>query len=387
MFEFFNSNQKKLKKVAKKFVSQEIADNAAKWDENDICPIELWSKLGKMGFFGTFVSEQYGGSGLGITERAIILEEVARHSAGLAIGMMAHDLGIAAIYNFGSIEQKEKYLPDLILGENISSLAVTEVTGGSDLYNQSTSIKKNGAEYIINGRKVFITNSHIANVNVMTGVYRINESGRKELNAVLIPPNTKGLSAGRKDNKIGLRGSVTGELIAKNVRVPLKCLIGEEGKGAKVALHTIGHFGRSGMSAIALGILRGCIEESVKYAKEREIYGKPLIKLPAMQDIIAQNQIEYEAANAMLYNATTVYDRGIQAIDRLAAAKYFTTEAAVRCAKRTMDLMGGYGIISEYPIGRFLRDSVASLSSGGTSNIMKIIVASNTIQKFCPQQT
>lgn len=381
MFEFFNQDQKMLRESVIEFTDRKIAANAAKWDEEDICPVELWPELGEMGFLGTFVSEKYGGVGLGITERAIILEEISRHSAGLGIAIMTHDLAIAAIYNFGTEEQKERYLPDLIGGKSIGGLSVTESTGGSDLNNQSTSVEKTENGYTINGRKVFITNSHIANVNIITGTYRINEKGRTELNAILIPPNTEGLSAGRQENKLGLRGSITGDLMAKDVKVPLDCLLGEEGKGARVALHTIGHFGRSGMSAIALGILKGCVEESIKFAKERIIYGKPLSRLPAIQDIIAENQIEYEAAHAMLYNATSVYDRGEQAIDRLAATKYFCTEGAVRSSKRTMDLMGGYGVINEYPVGRFLRDALASIPSGGTSNIMKIIVSGSVIKK------
>jgi len=382
MFEFFNEDQKMLRNVIREFVEQEVAPNAAKWDAENTCPVELWPKLGEMGLLGIFVSQQYGGAGLGITERAIVLEEVARHSAGLALAMMTHDLGVAAIYNFGTEVQKKTYLPNLIAGKTVGGLSVTEATGGSDIRNQATTIKKIENGYILNGRKIFITNSHIANVNVITGTSGINEKGRKVLSAILVPPETEGLSAGRKENKLGLRGSVTGDVILKNAKVTSDCLIGQEGKGSNIALHTIGHFGRSGMSAIALGILRGCVEESVKFSSERIIYGKPLSKLPAIQDIIAENEIDYEAAHAMLYNATTVYDRDGLAINRIAATKYFCTEAAVRSAKRTMDLMGGWGVMDEYPVGRFLRDSLASLPSGGTSNIMKVIVAGSVINSY-----
>jgi alkylation response protein AidB-like acyl-CoA dehydrogenase len=173
---------------------------------------------------------------------------------------------------------------------------------------------------------------------------------------------------------------VTGDTIAKDVQLSADAIVGKEGKGAGLALHTIGHFGRSGMSAIATGILRGCVEEAVKFGNERLIYGKPLTKIPAMQAIIAENQIAFEAASAMLYNATAIYDRGEDAIARLAAVKYFTTEEAVSSARRTMDLMGGYGVINEYPVGRFLRDALANIPSGGTSQIMKVIVAGNVLR-------
>ncbi|SKC38283.1 acyl-CoA dehydrogenase family protein [Maledivibacter halophilus] len=380
MFEFFNEDQKMIRKVAKEFVEKEIAPYAAKWDEEDSCPVELWPKFGEMGFLGIFVPEQYGGPGLGITERAIVLEEIACHSAGLAIAIMTHDLATAAILNFGTEEQKKEYLPLLVSGSKVGGLSVTEPTGGSDLVNQATTIEKTENGYVLNGRKVFITNSHIADINIWTGTSGVNEKGRKKLSAVLIPPGTPGLSAGRKENKLGLRGSITGDSIANEVKVSHDCLIGEEGKGSVVALHTIGHFGRSGMSAIAVGILRGCVEEGIKFAKERVTYGKPLAKLPAIQEMIAENEIDYEAASSMLYNATAIYDRGENAVPRLAAAKYFCTEAAVRSSRRTIDLMGGYGVINEYPVGRFLRDALANIPSGGTSQIMKIIVAGNLLR-------
>ncbi|TFG85283.1 MAG: hypothetical protein E4H20_00650 [Spirochaetales bacterium] len=380
MFEFFNENQVMLASVAKELVEKEIATHAAEWDEKDHCPTELFKVFGQQGMLGVFVPEQYGGAGLGITERSIILEEVARHSAGFAIALMTHDLATAAILNHGTEEMKKTWLPKLCAAEVIGGLSVTEATGGSDLSNQATTIEKNSAGYLLNGRKVFITNSHIANLNIWTGTSGVNEKGRKVLSAILIPPETPGLSAGRKENKLGLRGSITGEVIAKDVQCGPDSIVGKEGKGSAVALHTIGNYGRSGMAAIALGILRASVEEAVKFGNERIIYGNPLSKIPEMQAIIADNQVEYEAATAMLYNATAIYDNGKDAIPKLAAAKYFATEAAVRASRRTMDLMGGYGVINEYPVGRFLRDALANIPSGGTSQIMRVIVAGSLLR-------
>jgi len=151
---------------------------------------------------------------------------------------------------------------------------------------------------------------------------------------------------------------------------------GKDGDGSKIAMHTIGHFGRSGMSAIAVGVLRGCLEEGVKFAKERIIYGKPLSNLQSIQFIIAENKVDYDAAHAMLYNASAIYDRKQECVSDIAAVKLFSSEAAVRASKRTIDLMGGYGIINEYPVGRFLRDAMAIIPSGGTSHIMSVIIAS-----------
>jgi len=380
MFEFFNEDQKMLRSVVRELVDKVVAPYAAEWDEKDHCPKELFKVFGEQGLLGIFVSPEFGGAGLGLTERAIMLEEVARHSSGFAIALMTHDLAAAAIYNFGTEAQKKQWLPKLCSGELIGGLSVTEPTGGSDLGNQATTIEKNEAGYLMNGRKVFITNSHIADLNIWTGTSGVNEKGRKMLSALIIPPGTPGLSAGRKENKLGLRGSVTGDTIAKDVQCGPDDLLGKEGAGAAIALHTIGHFGRSGISAFSVGILRGSVEEAVKFSKERIIYGKPLAKLAEMQALIAENQIEYEAAAAMLYNATAIYDRGEDATPRIAAVKYFSTEAAIRATRRTMDLMGGYGVMNEYPIGRFLRDALANVPSGGTSQIMRIIVAGNVLK-------
>lgn len=375
MFQFFTEDQKMLQKVIREFVEKEIAPHAAEWDEKDVCPVEMWPTLGQMGMLGMFVSNQYGGPGLGLTERNIMLEEVSRHSAGLGIAIMTHDLCCAALYNFGTEEQKMKYLPDLCAGKKVGGLSVTEPTGGSDFANQSTTIEKTAEGYKINGRKCFITNSHIAEVNIITGTSGVNEKGRKILSAVLVPPGTPGWSAGRKEHKLGLRGSVTGDTICNDCNVPADCIMGKDGDGAKIAMHTIGHFGRSGMSAIALGVIRGCLEEGVKFSKERIVYNKPISNLQSIQFIVAENQTEYNAGQCMLYNATNIYDKGQQCVAEIATVKLFTSEAAARAAKRTIDLMGGYGVINEYPVGRFLRDAMAIIPSGGTSHIMSIIIA------------
>jgi alkylation response protein AidB-like acyl-CoA dehydrogenase len=290
---------------------------------------------------------------------------------------MTHDLAIASILNFGTEEQKLKYLPQLISGEKVGGLSVTEPSGGSDFANQSTTIDQTEEGFLINGRKCFITNSHIAQINVITGTSGVNEKGRKILSAVIVPEGTPGWAAGRKENKLGLRGSITGDIVCTDVKVPADCIIGAVGDGAKIAMHTIGHFGRSGMAAIATGVIRACRDESVKFAKDRVVYGKPISSLQAIQFIVSANEVDLSAAHAMLFNATAIYDRGETCIQDMAAVKVFASEAAANASKRTIDLMGGYGIINEYPVGRYLRDSMAIIPSGGTSHIMAVIIAGN----------
>jgi alkylation response protein AidB-like acyl-CoA dehydrogenase len=376
----FTQEQEMLRKAVIEFVESEIAPNAAKWDEEDYCPEELFPKMGEMGMTGVFVPEEYGGVGMGWTERAIILEEISRYSAGLGIALMTHHLGIAAILRFGNEEQKKKYLPDLASGKKIAGLSVTEPTGGSDLANQQTVAENKDGHWLINGRKVFITNSHIADVDVMVAKTGVNEKGRPMLTAFITEKDMEGHKPGRKENKLGLRGSVTGEVIYKDLKVQEENMLGKPGDGQKIALATISEVGRAGMSAICLGILRACLEDSVKFSNERILYGKPLSKLQAIQFAVAENRLNYETAKLLTYWAFSLKDKGMRCDTEFAMAKLYTTEAAVNAAKRTMNLMGGYGVINEYPVGRYLRDALASIPAGGTSEIMKIIIAAGTLK-------
>lgn len=375
----FSKDQELLRKAVREFVEAEVAPNAAQWDEQDTCPVEVFRKMGELGFAGVFVPAEYGGAGLGYTERAIILEEIARHSAGLAMFLMTHQLGVAAILEFGSEDQKKNYLPDLAAGKKIAGLSVTEPTGGSDLTNhQSTGELVDGA-WVLNGRKCFASNSHNADVTVVTAKTGTDEKGRNTLTAFIVETGTPGFSPGRKESKLGLRVSLMGELVLNNCRVGPENILGGEGKGQRVALGIISEVGRAGMSAISLGLLRACLEDMVKFAKERKLYGKPISSLQAIQFSIAETRVDYEAARLLTYSALALKDARKRCDLELAMAKYFSTEAVVRAAKKNMDNMGGYGVLSDYAAGRYLRDALTTLPSAGTSNIMKIIVAANTL--------
>jgi alkylation response protein AidB-like acyl-CoA dehydrogenase len=372
--------QEMLRQAVNEFVEAEIAPNAAMWDEEDYCPLELCPKMGGLGIMGVFVPEQYGGAGLGWTERGIILQEIARHSAGVAMMLMTHHLGVAAILNFGNEKQKEKYLPDLAQGKRIAGLSVTEPTGGSDLGTCGTEAVLDGDRWIINGRKVFITNSHTADVDVMVAKTGVNEKGRTMLSAYITENTMEGHRLGRKENKLGLRGSATGEVIYDNLKVSADNMLGKPGDGVKIALHTITNVGRTGMAAIGTGILQACLEQSVKFAQDRIIYDRPLNRLQAIQLMIADNRLEYEIAEALVYRALALRDAGERCDAEIAMAKLYSTEGAIRAAKRTMDIMGGYGVINDYPVGRYLRDALACIPAGGTSQIMQVVIANDTIR-------
>ncbi|MGI6235884.1 MAG: acyl-CoA dehydrogenase family protein [Christensenellales bacterium] len=375
----FTKEQEMLRKAVREFVEVEVAPKAAEWDEKDYCPIELFPVMGDLGITGIFIPEEYGGAGLGHVERAICIEEISRYSAGLGIALMTHHLGLSAILYFGNEEQKKKYLPDLALGKKIAGLSVTEPGGGSDFMGQKAKAEFKDGQWILNGRKCFITNSHITDVDVWTVVTGTNEKGRPVLSAFIIDSDTEGHTHGRKENKLGLRGSVTGEVNCNDVKLSPEQLLDKEGSGAKIGMASISEVGRAGMAAICVGILRGCVEEAVKFSSERIIYGRPLNKLQAIQFAIAENRMDYEAGKLLTYRAASMKDAGIPCATEFAMAKLFTTEAAVAAAKRTIDLMGGYGVVNEYPVGRFLRDALASIPSGGTSQIQKLIIAGATI--------
>jgi alkylation response protein AidB-like acyl-CoA dehydrogenase len=376
----FVEEQEMLRKVVREFVEAEIAPKADEWDKKDYCPVELFPKMGEIGITGIFIPEEYGGAGLGHVERTICLEEISRYSAGLGIALMTHYLGMAPILYFGSEEQKKKNLPDLAAGKKICGLATTEPGGGSDFTGQKAIGEIKNGKWIINGRKCFITNSHIADICIWTVVTGKNEKGYSKMTAFIIDKDAPGHKPGRKENKFGLRGSVTGEDVCVNVEVEPNLIIGKEGEGAKIAMNCIQEVGRAGMASIALGILRGCLEESIKFSSQRIIYDKPLNKLQSIQFIIAENRVDYEAAKLLIYHAASLKDAGKTCATEYSIAKLFATEAAVNASKRTIDLMGGYGCINDYPAGRFLRDAVATIPGGGTSHIQKIIIANNTIK-------
>lgn len=378
----FTEEQTMLKNAFAEFVKEEIAPNAAKWDAENTVPMELMPKMGEMGILGVFVPEEYGGVGLGHTERVMALEEIARHSAGLAMMVFTHQLGMAAILDFGTEEQKKHYLPGMCAGTSVCGLAVTEPGGGSDVAGQKTEAKLEDGQWVINGRKCFITNSHCADATVVTCKTGEDEKGRAVFSCIIIEKGTEGFEPGREENKLGLKGSYTGELIMNNARVPEANLVGEAGKGTPIAMKEIGEVGRASMTAIAAGILRGCLEDAVKFANERIVYGKPISKLQAIQLHIAEIRCDYEAAKLMLYRAASVKDEGKPATTEFAMAKYFATEAACRSSKRLIEIMGGYGVVNEYAAGRYHRDALACISSGGTSEIQKIIIAGDTLRKF-----
>jgi len=368
----FSEEQEMFRKAAREFAETKVAPHVDEMEKTGEVSDAVVKALGEAEMMAITIPEEYGGLDLGYTARMIALEEISRISVATAMMLQVFALGIEPILKFGSEDLKKKYLPGLARGERLSTTAVTEATGGSDPTGIRTSYKKDGDDFIVNGRKCFITNSHIADtINILTK----SEDDPKAFCAFTIDKDMDGWKATHKEHKFGMRGCNTGELAFENLRIPKEQLLGEEGKGLRVSMAAIGDVGRGGMVGCALGLQAACLEESVKFAKERILYGKPISFLPAIQGKLAEMKIDLEAGRLLAYKASTLQDQGQRSSNEFAVAKYFTTEVAQKAAKMAVDIHGGYGCMEEYAVTRYLRDSFILGPSAGTSDIMKVIIA------------
>ncbi len=368
----FTEEQEMFRKAAREFAETKVAPKVPEMEETGKASQEVVKAMAEAEMMALTIPEEYGGLGLGYIARLIAVEEVSKVSVGVGMMLQVFALGIEPILKFGSEEQKKKYLPALAKGEKLAGTAVTETTGGSDPTGIRSSYKKDGNDYILNGRKCFITNSHIADTITILAK---DEEDPKAFSTFIMEKGMEGFKATHEENKVGMRGCNTGELAYENCRVPQENLLGAEGKGMRVAMAAIGDVGRGGMVGCALGLQAACLEASVKFANERILYGKPISRLQTIQNKLADMKIDLEAGCLLGYRAAAMQDKGERCSNEFAAAKYFTTEAAQRAEKMAVDIHGGYGCMEEYAVSRYLRDSFVLGPSAGTSDIMKVIVA------------
>jgi alkylation response protein AidB-like acyl-CoA dehydrogenase len=372
----FTEEQEMFRKMAREFTENMVAPHVAEMEETGEVNDDVIRALAEAEMMALTIPEEYGGLGLGYTARMIAVEEISRISVATAMTLQVFGLGIEPILKFGNEEQKKRFLPGLAKGDKLGTGAVTEPTGGSDPTGGRTVYRKDGDDYIINGRKCFITNSHIADTIT---VLAKDENDPKAFCAFIVEKGMEGFSATRVEHKIGMRGCNTGELSFENCRVPKENLLGQEGKGLRVVMASIGEVGRGGMVGCALGVQAACLEASIKFANERILYGKPISRLQTIQNKLADMKIDLEAGSLLAYRAVSMHDKGEQSSNEFAVAKYFTTEAAQKAAKMAVDIHGGYGCMVEFPVTRYLRDSFVLGPSAGTSDIMKVIIARWTL--------
>jgi alkylation response protein AidB-like acyl-CoA dehydrogenase len=368
----FTEEQEMFRKAAREFAEVQLSPWVAEMESTGKVCDAVVSALAEAEMMALTIPEEYGGLGLGYTTRMIALEEISRISVATAMMLQVFALGIESIVKFGNEKQKRKYLPGLAKGERLATWAVTEPAGGSEPTAARTTYRKDGEHYIINGRKCFITNSHIADT---VSILARDDADPKAFSAFIIEKDMPGFKATHEENKVGMRGCNTGELSFEDLRVSRDQLLSDEGKGMRIAMAAVGDVGRGGMVGCALGLQAACLEASVKFANERILYGKPISQLPTIQNKLAEMKVDIEAGRLLGYRAVSLQDKGQRSGNEFAVAKYFTTEAAQKAAKMAVDIHGGYGCMVEYPVTRYLRDSFVLGPSAGTSDIMKVVIA------------
>jgi len=375
----FSDREELLKKTVGDYADKEIPPHMEAMEETGEFPVELLKSMGQMGILGVLTPPEYGGTGMGALARIIVLEQLGRVCPAIPMAIQVHHMCTYVFNTWGNEDQKKKYLPRLCKGDTMGVVAVTEPSGGSDVAGIQTTAKLEGDKYILNGRKCFITNSHHSDIWVV--IARTGEGG-KGLSAFVVEKDFPGAKAGRKENKVGLRGANTGELSFNNCEVPKANLIGNEGDGMTVAIQDIVNCGRPGMASVSLGILNGVLEQSVKFANERNLYGKSITKLQAIQWYIADIYSDLEISRLLTYRVGWMIDQKISCASEAALAKQFTCEAAARSARKAIEIHGSYGIMKEYAVQRLLRDAVVTIPAGGTAEIAKLVMFRQALSMF-----
>jgi alkylation response protein AidB-like acyl-CoA dehydrogenase len=369
-----------VQQLARDFAEKELRPLVMKYDESQEFPFETASKLGALGFLGATFPEEFGGAGLSPLDFSVLVEEISKVDPSVGLGVCAHNgLCVSHIFLFGNEDQKKKYLPDLCSGKKLGGWGLTESSSGSDAGGMRTTAVKEGDEWIINGSKTFITHGSVGQTFVVLAV--TDPSKPHGISAFILEKSMPGFSAGKKENKLGMRASDTASLIFDNVRVPAENLIGSTGQGFKQALQVLDG-GRIGIAALSVGLAQGALDASVKYAKERRQFGKPLSDFQAIQFKLADMALEIEAARLMTRKAAFLKMQGESFTLAAAQAKYFASEVATRVANEAVQIHGGYGFIKDFPAEKFYRDVKLLTIGEGTSEVQKMVIARNLLNDF-----
>jgi short-chain 2-methylacyl-CoA dehydrogenase len=374
MFEL-SEDHELFRKVVREFAQAEVAPHIADWDRDHHFPVELIGKMGDLGLFGLIAPEQYGGSGGDFTSLCVAIEELGRVDQSLGITLEAGvGLGINPILTFGSEQQKERFLPDLVAGRALAAFGLTEPEAGSDAGATRTRAELVDGEWVINGAKAFITNSGTAVTSVVSVTAR---TGPEEISTLLVPSGTPGLTVSPAYDKLGWRSSDTHGLTFDDCRVPEANLMGARGRGFKQFLAILDD-GRIAISALAVGLAQACLDESLRYAKTRKTFGAPIGSRQAVAFAISDLAVALDAARLLTYKAAWLKDarRPADEVKHAAAkAKLFSSEAAVAATRTATQVFGGYGFMEEYPVARFYRDAKVLEIGEGTSEVQRMLIA------------
>lgn len=374
-----SEEERMIRDAARELAEKEFAPRAAELDETSRFPKENVEKLAELGFMGMGVEEKWGGAGLSSLAYVLALEEISKACASTGVIMSVNNsLVCDPIAQFGTDEQKERYLKPLAQGKKLGAYCLTEPEAGSDAQNVRTTAVKEGDHYILNGTKNFITNGQVADLYI---VYCKTDpsAGHRGISALLVDGDSEGLTRGNKEHTMGIHASSTCSLFFNNVRVPAENLLGQEGQGFKIALGTLDG-GRIGIAAQALGIGQAALDAATAYSKERTTFGEPLATLQAIQWMLADSVTELEGARLLAYKAAMKKDTGKRYSLEAAMAKLAASHAAVVVADRAVQIHGGYGYIKEYPVERYYRDAKITELYEGTSEIQRLVIARNLLR-------
>jgi butyryl-CoA dehydrogenase len=374
-----SEEQVMLRDSMRDFAKQRLAPLAEQADQQGFIHPEVMKELAELGYCGICTPPEYGGAGFDTLCYALAIEEVSKVDASIGVMLsVTNSPAQLPILDFGSELLKKKYLPPLASGHSIGAFCLTEANAGSDAASIKLNAELKGNYYTLNGIKQFITNGGIADIFVVFGVTD-KAAGSKGISAFVVEKSSPGLKIGKVENKMGLKASSTTEIIFENCQVPQENLIGEPGQGYKIALATLDH-SRIGIAAQALGIAEGAFEQALEYSKQRVQFGKPICQFQAIQFMLSDMATEIEAARYLIYNAAWRYDQKQRVSREVAMAKLFASEMAFRVVHKALQIHGGYGYMKEYPIERMYRDQRATEIYEGTSEVQRMVIASNLLK-------
>lgn len=363
-----------IRKMVRDFAINEVGPTAAERDEEERFDREIFDKMGELGLTGIPWPEKYGGIGSGFLAYAIAVEELSRVDASVGVTLSAHtSLAGWPVYKFGTEEQKQKYLRPMAEGKSIGAYCLTEPGSGSDAGNMKTIARKEGDHYVLNGSKIFITNGGVADIYIVFALTN-PELKHKGTSAFIVESSFPGFKVGKKEEKLGIRSSPTTEVIFEDCIVPAENLLGEEGDGFKIAMMTLDG-GRNGIAAQAVGIAQGALDAAVSYAKEREQFGKPIMKNQGVSFKLADMATNIEAARLLTYQAAWLESEGLPYGKASAMAKLFAGDTAMKTTIEAVQVFGGYGYTKEYPVERFMRDAKITQIYEGTQEIQRLVIS------------
>lgn len=375
-----NESVKMVAESARDFAEKYIRPHVMEWDEAQHFPVDLMRRAGAHGFLGVLIPETYGGAGLGYHEYVAIIEEISKIDPSIGLSVAAHNsLCSNHILSFGDEGQRLRWLPQLASGQAIGAWGLTEHNTGSDAQNMLTTATRDGDDWILNGTKNFITHGHSAEIAVV--IARNGKKGdSRSMTAFVVERGTPGFYSGKKENKLGMRASETAEMVFDNCRIPDANRLGPVGDGFVQSMKLLDG-GRISIAALSLGIAKGAYEASLKYAQEREQFGKPILQFQGISFKIAEMATEIEAASLLTHKAASLKNNHQKVTTEGAMAKLYASEVCVKAANEAVQIHGGYGFTKDFPVEKFLRDSKLCTIGEGTSEIQKIVIARNLTQK------